>query len=211
MHFPTTTATVISLLLTTTLASPLTTITTRDQDHDDDSNSNINIFPHNYNDAYNEFSICRNKVTKHQFPHLAAPSDDGGCVRYYPGIDMTGVVTEVNLFHKDGINSACDCISACLSRPTSCTNWVFKHTFAGANVDNNLRSCTLYSSPNLPTNVTLKYDLAGSTGFDLLMPGNNPQAGGDAPLAFLDQANTKQDKYGVSGFVTRDTNGNQFC
>jgi len=69
----------------------------------------------------------------------------------------------------------------------------------------------LYSSPNLPGNVTLKYDLGASTGFDLLMPGNNPQAGGDAPLAFLDQALTKQDRYGVSGFVTRDTNGNQFC
>jgi hypothetical protein len=123
---------------------------------------------------------------------------------------MTGVVTEVDLYAKDGINSACDCAAACLSRPTTCTNWVFKHTFVPA-LDGGKRSCTLYSSPNLPTDVTLKYDLAGSIGFAKLQPANNPQMGGGAPLTFRDAANTIADPYGVSGFVTQDTNGKQYC
>ncbi|KAH6678745.1 hypothetical protein B0J14DRAFT_331175 [Halenospora varia] len=207
----TTTTTLLSILLTSTvLASPHTTLATRDQD--DNSNNNLNIFPSP--DKYSEYAICRNKITKHQFPKLSALSDDGGCTRYFRGIDMTGVVTEVDLFRKDGINSACDCAAACLSRPTSCTNWVYKHTFAGAAIDNNARSCTLYSSPNLPSNVTLQYNTGvdtKSTGFQLLKPANNPQAGGDAPLTFLDTGNTMPDNFGVSGFVTRDTNGVLYC
>ncbi|KAF4625081.1 hypothetical protein G7Y89_g13088 [Cudoniella acicularis] len=210
MLFSTSTTTTIlsTLLLTSTVfASPLTTITSRDQD--DDSNQDIAIFPSA--NKYDAWAICKTKITKQKFPKLAAPTNDGGCVRYFQGIDMTGVVTQVNLYKKDGINSACDCAAACLDRPLTCTNWVFKHTFAGATVDQNARSCTLYSSPNLPTGVTLKYDTGASTGFNLLLPSSNPQAGGDAPLTFLDMANTQVDKYGVSGFVTRDTNGNQYC
>jgi hypothetical protein len=122
---------------------------------------------------------------------------------------MTGVVTEVDLYFKDGINSACDCIASCLSRPTSCTNWVYKHTFSP--LDGGKRSCTLYSSPNLPSNVTLAYNLANSTGFDKLLPKNNPQTGSTAPFTFKDSACTIPDPNGVSGFVTQDPNDKQYC
>jgi hypothetical protein len=138
------------------------------------------------------------------------PEHKSGCVRYYQGIDMTGVVTEVDLYFKDGIKSACDCIAACLSRPTTCTNWVYKHTFA-TGLDDGKRSCTLYSSPNLPTDVTLAYDLNNSKGFMKLQPQNNPQAGGSAPFTFRDAAMTVQDPYGVSGFMTQDPNGKLYC
>ncbi|RKK65702.1 hypothetical protein BFJ69_g16058 [Fusarium oxysporum] len=138
-----------------------------------------------------------------------APNREGGCVRYYQGIDMTGVVTEQHFFFKDGFKTACDCAAKCLEEPNKCTNWVWKHTFMPE--DGGKRSCTLYSSPNLPTDVTLKYDLANSKGFNLLQAANNPQAGAPAPLTFLDAAGTIPDKFGVSGFMVQDQNGRQFC
>ncbi len=67
--------------------------------------------------------------------------------------------------------------------------------------DDGKRSCTLYSSPNLPANVTLAYDTAQSKGFQLLQPGNNPQAGAPAPITTLDQVGQQPDKYGVSGYM----------
>lgn len=205
MHFPTTTVLSALLLSSTVLGATLKGLRVRDQG--DDSNGDINMFPGG--DAYNDYAICKGKITKNQFPNLQAPSDDGGCVRYFQGIDITGVVTEVDLFFRDGIHNACDCAARCLEAPTSCTNWVFKHTFKTG--DDGKRSCTLYSSPNLPKNVTLQYDLGGSTGFQTLSPGNNPQTGCDAPLTFLDVGNTQVDKYGVSGFAVRDTQGRQYC
>lgn len=121
---------------------------------------------------------------------------------------MTGVVTEVNLYFKDGIHSACDCIAACLNNPLTCTNWVYKHTFVPT-LDNGRRSCTLYSSPNLPTDVTLAYDINKSVGTGLV--GQNPQAGGAAPFTFRDANNTILDPYGVSGFMTQDMNLKSYC
>ncbi|KUJ11828.1 uncharacterized protein LY89DRAFT_786008 [Mollisia scopiformis] len=203
MHFSTTTILSTIILASSAFAGPLDS-----RDSDDSSNPDLNIFPTTA-DAYENYAICKNKITKDRFPSLAAPSDEGGCVRYYPGIDMTGVVTMIDLFFKDGISNACDCAAACLDRPLTCTNWVFKHTFAGAAIDSNKRSCTLYSSPNIPTDVTLMYHLNGSVGTGVI--GMNPQQGGDAPLTFLDVNNTMVDKFGVSGFMSRDTNGLQYC
>ncbi|KIE00527.1 hypothetical protein MAJ_03302, partial [Metarhizium majus ARSEF 297] len=68
-------------------------------------------------------------------------------------------------------------------------------------------SCTLYSSPNLPSNLTLDYDEAKSSGFQPLSDANNPQVGGNSPLTFLDDAGTKPDPDGVSGFTAIDQNG----
>jgi len=199
MHFTAAFTAVIAAGLA--VASPLNSVRDAD-DH------RLDIFPSAQ--AYNELAICKGQITKRRFPDLVAPTNDGGCVRYFRGIDMTGVVTQVNLFARDGIHSACDCAAVCLSRPTSCTNWVFKHTFADGD-DDGLRSCTLYSSPNLPTNVTLAYDTALSSGFQLLMDGNNPQIGAPAPLTFLDKNNTMPDHFGVSGFMVQDQNNHQYC
>jgi len=204
MHFTATTILSTIFLTSAVLAGPLGT---RDMDANDLDDS-YNIFKDSTK-RY-EGAICKNDITVERFQNLSVPSGKSGCVRYYQGIDMTGVVTEVDLYAKDGINSACDCIAACLSRPLSCTNWVYKHTFVPL-LDGGKRSCTLYSSPNLPTNVTLKYDLGASTGFDKLQPQNNPQAGGGAPLTFRDAANTIADPYGVSGFMTQDTGNKQYC
>lgn len=201
MHFSTATVLSVLAVASSVLAGPL-----RMRDNGDDSNSDLNIFPSA--DKYDDWAICKGKITKHQFPELQAPSDDGGCVRYFEGIDITGVVTMVNLYFKDGIKSACDCAAQCLDRPETCTNWVFKHTFA-TGLDDNKRSCTLYSSPNLPKGVTLDYNLNNSTGFGVV--GMNAQQGCDAPLTFLDENMTQPDKYGVSGFAVRDTLGRQYC
>lgn len=204
MHFSTAAVFSVLAIASSVLATPLSTLKVRDQD--DDSNKDINIFPSG--DKYNDYAICKGKITKKKFPNLQAPSNDGGCVRYFPGIDITGVVTTVNLYFKDGIKDACDCAAQCLDRPATCTNWVFKHTFA-AGLDGGKRSCTLYSSPNLPAQVTLAYDLGNSVNFAPV--GMNPQAGCDAPLTFLDVNNTIPDKYGVSGFAVRDTQQRQYC
>src|ERR1017187_8479288 len=98
---------------------------------------------------------------------------------------MTGVVTEVDIYYPK-VNSACDCAAICLTAATTCNNWVFKHTFNP--LDSGRRTCTLYSSPNLPADVTLVYDLTNATGlgfsagYQLLQASNNPQAGGGAPV-----------------------------
>lgn len=158
---------------------------------------------------YNDWAICKDKINKKLFPQLSAPTIRGGCVRYYRYVDITGVVTELHFFRRDGIHSACDCIAKCLERPKSCTNWVYKHTFMPE--DGGFRSCTLYSSPNLPSNVTLAYDLKKSSGYQLLQTVNNPQAGANVPLTFLDSASTKQDIYGVSGFIVIDQVNHFHC
>jgi hypothetical protein len=203
MHFTSTTLAIL-LAACTALASPLNSHRRRD---DTDQGSGADIFPEF--DRYNDWAICQGKITKERFPNLQAPSDDGGCVRYYQGIDMTGVVTERHFFFKDGFKSACDCAAVCLENPTTCTNWVWKHTFMPE--DGGKRSCTIYSSPNLPTDVTLAYNTTLSKGFALLQPGNNPQAGAPAPLTFMDAANTIPDQFGVSGFMVQDQNQRQFC
>ncbi|EHK21735.1 uncharacterized protein TRIVIDRAFT_191968 [Trichoderma virens Gv29-8] len=71
-----------------------------------------------------------------------------------------------------------------------------KHTFM-VNQNSGKRSCALYSSPNLPTGVTLQYNLA--------------KIGALAPLTFLDAANTKPDIFSVSGFIVQDQNKAQYC
>ncbi|EXA02011.1 hypothetical protein FOWG_01713 [Fusarium oxysporum f. sp. lycopersici MN25] len=63
-----------------------------------------NIFPDF--DRYSDWTICKGKITKDRFPNLQAPNRDGGCVRYYRGIDVTGVVTEQHFFFKDGFKNA---------------------------------------------------------------------------------------------------------
>ncbi|KAL7912852.1 hypothetical protein GGI35DRAFT_441294 [Trichoderma velutinum] len=192
------------VLVVSVIASPL--IDSRD--NNDEKNPNVNIFPAFKN--YEDWAICKGKITKHQFPNLQAPENAGGCVRYYRGIDMTGVVTELHFYFKDNVRSACDCAIKCLERPAICTNWVWKHTFM-KKLDSGKRSCTLYSSPNLPTGVTLDYNLGKSKGFQPLQAANNPQVGALAPLTFLDAANTKPDKFGVSGFITEDQNKKLYC
>ncbi|KAH7309673.1 hypothetical protein B0I35DRAFT_440440 [Stachybotrys elegans] len=168
---------------------------------------NQNIFPP-FN-TYSNWAICRGRITKGRFPTLQAPNGAGGCVRYYQGIDITGVVTELHFFFKDGFRTACDCAAKCLEQSNTCTNWVWKHTFMPG--DGGRRSCTLYSSPNLPPGVTLAYNLQTSKGFLPLQAGNNPQAGAPAPLTTLDKAGNRPDRFGVSGFIMKDANGRLFC
>jgi hypothetical protein len=123
---------------------------------------------------------------------------------------MTGVVTDVDIFFPT-VKTACECIEKCLGTPDTCTNWVFKHTFQPDNKDHGKRTCTLYSSPNLPTGVTLWYNLTGSSGFMPLLDGNNPQVGALAPLTLLDPNTKTPDPFGVSGFITQDENFKQYC
>jgi len=125
----------------------------------------------------------------------------------FQGIDITGVVTEVDIYFPK-VQTACDCIALCLDAPTTCTNWVWKHTNMPA-LDSGRRSCTLYSSPNLPSDVTLDYNLALSSGFQLLQAANNPQGGAGAPTTVLDNENP--DPFGVSGFLQQDVNGKLYC
>jgi len=76
-------------------------------------------------------------------------------------------------------------------------------------LDSGRRSCTLYSSPNLPSDVTLDYNLALSSGFQLLQPLNNPQAGGGAPITVLNMV--AQIHLAIVGSLTQDANGKLYC
>ncbi|KAL9561840.1 hypothetical protein ACKAV7_014102 [Fusarium commune] len=64
-------------------------------------------------------AICKGKITKDRFPNLQAPKREGGCVRYYQGINMTGVITEQYFFFKDGFKTTCDCAAKCLEEPNN--------------------------------------------------------------------------------------------
>ncbi|KAK7212756.1 hypothetical protein V2G26_019934, partial [Clonostachys chloroleuca] len=198
----------LAKMLRTSIALPLLLASgiLANPQHRNDQDLDADIFPSF--DCYSNWAICKGEITKAHFPTLNAP-DDGGCVRYFQGIDMTGVVTELHFFFKDGFRTACDCAAKCLEQSSSCTNWVWKHAFMPN--DDGKRSCTLYSSPILPSNVTLAYDTAKSVGFMPLDPMNNPQVGSPAPLTFLDEAMTKPDEFGVSGFLVQDQNGRLFC
>ncbi|EWZ77340.1 hypothetical protein FOXG_14087 [Fusarium oxysporum f. sp. lycopersici 4287] len=94
MHF--TTAALSALLTSAALAVPFNA-TPYD-------NPDSNIFPDF--DRYSDWAICKGKITKDRFPNLRAPNREGGCVRYYQGIDMTGVITEQHFFFKDGFKTA---------------------------------------------------------------------------------------------------------
>jgi len=196
----------LALATSTALASPfLSSFEHNNDDNDDNDDGQINIFQ-TANERW-DGAICKGKVTPAIFPGLVAPSQDGGCVRYFEGIDMTGVVTTVNIYFP-AVESACDCIGVCIKNITTCTNWVFKHTFT-PDLDHGKRTCIIYSSPNLPTDVTLGYNLSSSVNFAELEA--NPQMGGLAPLTFSDNASTQQDLFGVSGFISQDQNSNIYC
>jgi len=113
-------------------------------------------------------------------PHVV----EEGCVRYFQGFDITGVTTEVDLTIQNGIFSPCDCLAACKLRNTTCDNWVWKFTDPSGH-----RTCTLYSSFNLPSGVTIQYNAQSSTNILNLQPGNNPQAGSTIPQCTLDGTN----------------------
>lgn len=205
---PSTCPTITAQMHLHTIALPLIVASTALAHHKvKNQGDNADIFPDFK--AYSDWAICKGDVTKARFPTLQAPNQDGGCVRYYQGIDMTGVVTELHFYFKDGFKTACDCAAKCLEEPATCTNWVWKHTFMPG--DDGKRSCTLYSSPNLPSGVTLDYNEKNSSGFQPLQADNNPQMGAEAPLTFLDEAETQPDKFGVSGFTSQDQNGRLYC
>jgi hypothetical protein len=121
------------------------------------------------------------------------------------GFDVTGVVTEVDLTFPE-IKDACDCIQACLDRPTTCATYVYKFS-TPASVQSGHRTCTLYSQFNLPADVTLEFDLNSTNnkninGAEIVANGNEPQAGSLVPQAFKDKnLNTTPDDEAVSGYV----------
>jgi len=201
------------LLLSALLAGPTLAGAIAKKESYNDMDDSFNIFKDSSQRW--EGAICKSEITTKQFPTLVTPPNfRGGCVRYWQGIDITGVVTEVDIYFPK-VNSACDCAIKCLTAALTCNNWVFKHTFSS--LDSGRRTCTLYSSPNLPTDVTLVYDLTNATGlgfsvdYQLLQAGNNPQAGGGAPFTWLNAANTVKDPFGVSGFLSQDANGALYC
>ena len=103
-----------------------------------------------------------------------------GCTRYVKGFDITGVTTEVDLTFAQGIKKAQDCFDRCASSPSTCVSWVWKFT-----TDPLHRTCTLYSNFNLPSAVTIAFDVAKSTANinndKLMANNNNPQAGAVVP------------------------------
>jgi len=142
-------------------------------------------------------------------------TQDGGCFRYTRGFDVTGVVTEVDLTYPK-VKDECDCIQECLKRPTTCANYVFKFSTADA-VASGHRTCTLYSDFNLPSAVTIEFDLNSSNNMninaaEILANGNNPHAGGPVPQAFKDaNLNTVPDGDAVSGPIWVLANGQVQC
>jgi hypothetical protein len=114
------------------------------------------------------------------------------------GFDVTGVVTEVDLTFPL-IQTQCDCIQECLSRPTTCAAYVWKFSTADSVIAGH-RTCTLYSQFNLPTDVTIEVNVGKSKNVALLQPGNNPQAGALVPQTFKDiNLNATADFDAVSG------------
>lgn len=140
---------------------------------------------------------------------------DNGCIRYTKGFDVTGVTTEVDLTFPQ-IKDECDCIRACLSRPTTCANYVWKFSTTQS-VKEGHRTCTLYSNFNLPSAVNIEIDLNSPLNknidaAEITANGNNPQDGQLVPQAFKDiNLNTIADPDAVSGPVWQLSNGKIQC
>lgn len=162
---------------------------------------------HNDDDHHGLKPICHNR--------LRTKTQNNGCVRYTRGFDVTGVLTEVDLTFPQ-IRSECDCIQACLDRPGTCANYVWKFS-TRASVKSGHRTCTLYSQFNLPAQVVVEVDLNSTlnenvNAEEVLANGNNPQIGALVPRAFLDvNLNTVQDWDAVSGPVWVLANGEVQC
>lgn len=132
------------------------------------------------------------------------------------GFDITGVVTEVDLTFPE-IKDKCDCIQACLDRPTTCASWVYKFS-TPASVKSGHRTCTLYSQFNLPTDVSIEINTADTVNNkninapELIKMGNNPQNGAPVVEAFKDaNVNTTADSDAFSGPVWQLANGQVLC
>lgn len=142
-------------------------------------------------------------------------TQNGGCLRYTRGFDVTGVVTEVDLTFPQ-VRSECDCIQECLKRLGTCANYVYKFS-TPESVQSGYRTCTLYSDFNLPPKVTLEFNLGSSNNAninaaEIKANGNNPHVGGPVPQAFMDSnLNTTADPYAVSGPVWVLANGQVQC
>lgn len=147
-------------------------------------------------------------------PHLNSTGNHG-CVRYVKGFDVTGVVTEVDLTFPE-INDACDCIQACLNRPTTCAAYVYKFSTM-ASVLSGHRTCTLYSQFNLPSEVVIEIDVASTNNSninaqELVANGNNPQNGALVGQTFMDaNLNSTVDHDAVSGVVWQLSTGKAIC
>ena len=165
-------------------------------------------------------------------PHLNKTGEHG-CIRYVRGFDVTGVVTEVDLTFPEiqgrffshhshplhminKISDACDCIQACLNRPTTCAAYVWKFS-TPASVTAGHRTCTLYSQFNLPAGVTIEINTASTNNSNINAPelianGNNPQAGALIAPTFMDvNLNTTVDHHAVSGEVWQLSTGAALC
>lgn len=124
-------------------------------------------------------------------------------------------MTEVDLTFPE-IRSACDCIQACLDRPTTCATYVYKFS-TPASVLSGHRTCTLYSQFNLPADVDIEIDLNSTLSVNINAPeivrlGNNPQMGAVVPQAFTDvNLNTTADIEAVSGPVWQLMSGATLC
>lgn len=124
------------------------------------------------------------------------------CSRMVKGYDITGVTNTVVLSQGPHLRDACDCAKMCLLVNSTCSSYVWK--FNGP-PSRDRRVCILYSNFNLPSGVTLGFDL------DTTMNGgeieNNPQGGGAVPHC-LDKSQdpNSRDPDCVSGpmFVTDD-------
>jgi len=141
-------------------------------------------------------------------------TQDYGCIRYTRGFDVTGVVTEIDLTFPE-VQNECDCIQECLNRLSICANYVWKFSDRAA-VKSGHRTCTLYSTFNIPSDVTIDYNIASPLNKNIrphkLADGNNPQPGGLVPQAFKDlHLNTIPDNDAVSGPVWQLANGKVQC
>ncbi|KAJ3196443.1 hypothetical protein HK101_008950 [Irineochytrium annulatum] len=139
-------------------------------------------------------------------PHTI-PSQPHGCRLFVRGFDITGVTTEVDLTIADGIMTECDCLARCSASSTQCVSWVWKFTDNSGH-----RTCTLYSNFNLPSAVTLAYNVQNSTDIMKLQAANNPQGGSTIPQCTVDgQAGSKPDPDCFSGSVWVKPDNSQIC
>lgn len=139
---------------------------------------------------------------------------DNGCIRYVRGFDVTGVVSEVDLTFPT-VQNECDCIQACLWRPTTCAAYVWKFS-TPASIQSGHRTCTLYSQFNLPADVNIEIDLDSGlnkniNAQEIKMLGNNPQNGAPVPQTFKDINNSIADNDAVSGEVWQLAGGRALC
>ena len=129
------------------------------------------------------------------------------CTLQVKGYDITGSTNGQIFGQHPGLKNACDCAKLCLTKNSTCTSYVWKYN---GSPTPHKRVCILYSNFQLPSDVTLGFDLETTECAGTIQ--NNPQQGSSVPHCLgISQDSNSWDRDCISGSVFITNDGGWIC